>query len=181
MRPSNTVYFVSPALIAATAASLMFGGVSKSGSPTDRLTMSPPAAFSSVASAVIAIVGDGLTRARRSARNGMMELHPKGDKQNTLLCDCTSVNPRYHAPSPSPGYDPHARPEPYCRTDFPHNRPGMRGEGWGEGAARDLTAGTARCHFPLTRMPRCARLPTSPLWRSEVILARREVAIVNCI
>src|SRR5215472_15645508 len=98
----------------------MLLGVSKSGSPTDRLMMSRPAAFSSVASAVIAMVGDGLTRARRSARNGMMELHPKGDKQNTLLCDCTSVNPRYHAPSPSPGYvrtlGRNATAEPIFRT-----------------------------------------------------------------
>src|SRR5437763_16290386 len=55
----------------------MFGGVSKSGSPTDRLTMSRPAAFNSVASAVIAIVGDGFTRARRSARKDMTLQHPK--------------------------------------------------------------------------------------------------------
>src|ERR1700719_3510723 len=53
------------------AASWTFGGVSKSGSPTDRLTISRPAAFNSVASAVIAIVGDGLTRDRRSARKDM--------------------------------------------------------------------------------------------------------------
>jgi hypothetical protein len=33
-----------------------------------------PAAFGSVASAVIALVGDGLTRARRSARNGIIGL-----------------------------------------------------------------------------------------------------------
>src|SRR5215472_8034203 len=158
MRPSNTVYFVSPALIAATAASLMFGGVSKSGSPTDRPTISRPAAFSSVASAVIAIVGDGLTRARRSARKGMAQLYPKKVEQSTLLCDRTSVNPRYHAPSPR-----------------------LRGEDWGEGSARDLTAATARGHFPLTQMPRCARLPTSPRPRGEVILASREVAIRNCI
>src|SRR5262249_27418828 len=52
----------------------MLLGVSKSGSPTDRLMMSRPAAFNSVASAVIAMVGDGLTRARRSARNGITGL-----------------------------------------------------------------------------------------------------------
>jgi hypothetical protein len=34
--------------------------------------ISRPAAFNSVASAVIAMVGDGLTRARRSARKGMI-------------------------------------------------------------------------------------------------------------
>src|ERR1700730_8500843 len=59
------------------AASWTFGGVSKSGSPTDRLIMSRPPAFSSVASAVIAIVGDGFTRARRSARNDITNQHPK--------------------------------------------------------------------------------------------------------
>src|SRR5258705_6552008 len=63
----------------------MFAGVSKSGSPTDRLMMSRPAAFSSVASAVIAMVGEGLTRARRSARNGMTLTQLDGSKRSTLM------------------------------------------------------------------------------------------------
>src|SRR5438034_11608316 len=63
----------------------MFAGVSKSGSPTDRLMMSRPAALSSVASAVIAMVGEGLTRARRSARNGMARLQLRGSKHDTLM------------------------------------------------------------------------------------------------
>src|SRR5579864_9287994 len=50
----------------------MLGGVSKSGSPWLRLMISRPAAFSSVASAVIAIVGDGFTRARRLASKDMI-------------------------------------------------------------------------------------------------------------
>src|SRR5690349_20977034 len=37
--------------------------------------ISRPVAFNSVASAVIAMVGDGLTRARRSARKGMTSLY----------------------------------------------------------------------------------------------------------
>src|SRR5215467_12862670 len=129
MRPSNTVYFVSPALIAATAASLMFGGVSKSGSPWLRLMMSRPAAFSSVASAVIAIVGDGLTRARRSARNGMMELHPKRDKQNTLPSYGFPVNPRRLAPSPRPGLPSAREVGAPCRDCISARSPGDAGRG----------------------------------------------------
>jgi len=45
--PSTLVYFVSPRRMAAIAASLMFSGVSKSGSPAPRPMMSRPAAFSS--------------------------------------------------------------------------------------------------------------------------------------
>src|SRR5438132_1905245 len=40
--------------------------------------MSRPAAFNSVARAVIAMVGEGLTRARRSARKGMRKPKVKG-------------------------------------------------------------------------------------------------------
>jgi hypothetical protein len=47
--------------------------------------MSRPAAFNSVASAVIAIVGDGLTRARRSARKGMISLQ-EIDVGGALYC-----------------------------------------------------------------------------------------------
>src|ERR1700722_12132776 len=52
----------------------MLTGVSKSGSPCDRVMMSRPEAANSVASAVMAIVGEGLTRARRSARKAMVSL-----------------------------------------------------------------------------------------------------------
>ena len=40
--PSTAVYFVSPRLIASIAASLIWSGVSKSGSPAERLTTSSP-------------------------------------------------------------------------------------------------------------------------------------------
>src|SRR5262245_20567777 len=69
--PSTAVYFVSPRLIASTAACLILSGVSKSGSPAPRPMTSRPAALSSRALVVTAMVGDGLMRDRRSARNGM--------------------------------------------------------------------------------------------------------------
>src|SRR5690242_13928806 len=47
--------------------------------------MSRPDAFNSVASAVIAIVGEGLTRARRSARSGMRRLQVYGSRAGTLM------------------------------------------------------------------------------------------------
>src|SRR5205807_3963343 len=52
-------------------ASRILAGVSKSGSPWESAMTSRPAAFNSVARAVIAIVGEGFTRARRSARRAM--------------------------------------------------------------------------------------------------------------
>ena len=58
--PDNAFeYFVSPALIALIAAFLMLSGVSKSGSPAPKPITSFPAAFSSLAFWVTAIVGDG--------------------------------------------------------------------------------------------------------------------------
>ena len=87
------MYLVSPRRIAAIAASLILSGVSKSGSPTDRLMMSRPAAFNSVARAVIAMVGDGLTRARRSARKGMTGLRLQGDKHSILHAKPAGVKP----------------------------------------------------------------------------------------
>src|SRR5262249_41517249 len=69
--PATGVYFVSPRLMAAIAASLMWSGVSKSGSPAPRPIMSLPAALSSAALAVTASVGDGLTSGRRGAVSDM--------------------------------------------------------------------------------------------------------------
>jgi len=46
-----------------------------------------------VASAVIAIVGDGLTRARRSARNGMMGLSLQEDQPVKVHVNLPGVKP----------------------------------------------------------------------------------------
>src|SRR5678816_4850020 len=59
--PSTSVYLVAPASSAFFAASLMFAGVSKSGSPAPKLTTSTPAAFNLAAFADTARVGDGST------------------------------------------------------------------------------------------------------------------------
>ncbi len=53
------------------AASLTFCGVSKSGSPADRLMMSRPWAFSARALVEMAMVWLGLIRSRRSAMSCM--------------------------------------------------------------------------------------------------------------
>ena len=57
--PSTAVYLVSPDFIASIAANLIFSGVSKSGSPAPRPIISFPAAFSSRALPVTAIVAEG--------------------------------------------------------------------------------------------------------------------------
>src|SRR5580704_16740460 len=69
--PSTGGYLVSPRLIAATAASLMLSGVSKSGSPTDSEMTSRPLALRSRAFCVTVMVAEGLTRERTSARKAM--------------------------------------------------------------------------------------------------------------
>ncbi len=56
--PPTGVYFVCPPRIAFIAASFMFSGVSKSGSPAPKLIMSLPPAFKARALAVIASVTD---------------------------------------------------------------------------------------------------------------------------
>src|SRR5277367_5022064 len=66
--PSTGGYLVSPRSIALIAACLMLSGVSKSGSPTESEITSRPLAFRSRAFCVIAMVADGLTRERTSAR-----------------------------------------------------------------------------------------------------------------
>ena len=65
--PSTSVYFVLPALKALTAASLMFWGVSKSGSPADNEMMSRPCALSSRAFVATAMVAEGWMRFKLSA------------------------------------------------------------------------------------------------------------------
>ncbi len=61
--PDAGVYFVNPLFIASIAASQIFSGVSKSGSPAPNPTTSLPCAFNSFALAVIARVDDGFTAA----------------------------------------------------------------------------------------------------------------------
>src|SRR5690606_28681914 len=73
--PATGVYFVSPRLIASMAACLILSGVSKSGSPAPRPITSLPLAFSSRAFWLTAMVAEGLTRERASARNAMIVLH----------------------------------------------------------------------------------------------------------
>src|SRR5437763_12971191 len=85
MRPSNTVYLVSPRRIAAMPASRMLSGVSKSGSPCDSAMTSRPAAFNSVARAVIAMVGEGFTRAKRSASRDMACFRRENDRPNLVV------------------------------------------------------------------------------------------------
>src|SRR5271167_4701121 len=68
MMPLTAVYFVLPSRIAFAAASLMWSGVSKSGSPAPKPITSRPTTLSSTALVVTAIVGEGLIRASREAR-----------------------------------------------------------------------------------------------------------------
>src|SRR5205085_2227637 len=79
--PSTAVYLVWPSLMALIAACLMLSGVSKSGSPAASPITSRPAAFSSRALVVIAMVGDGWMRPSDSARkplgSGMEDSHQK--------------------------------------------------------------------------------------------------------
>ena len=66
--PPTSVYLPTPRLSsAARAASLMWSGVSKSGSPAPKLTTSMPSALSLAAFAVTASVIDGLIGSRRDA------------------------------------------------------------------------------------------------------------------
>ena len=69
--PETGVYLVSPRSIAAMAASLTLSGVSKSGSPTERLMTSRPGALRSRAFCVMTIVADGLMRERASDKKPM--------------------------------------------------------------------------------------------------------------
>src|SRR6266702_4633791 len=69
--PGTAVYFVSLAWMALMAASLMWSGVGKSGSPAARPITSLPAAFISRNLPWAALVGEGLMRLRRSAMKAM--------------------------------------------------------------------------------------------------------------
>src|SRR5687767_12888463 len=80
-------------MIALIAACLMLSGVSKSGSPAPRPMTSRPAAFSSRALLVTAMVGDGLMRSRRSAMKAMIALRYGWWKGGaTILADAASRN-----------------------------------------------------------------------------------------
>src|ERR1700681_4940163 len=70
--PSTAVYLVLPASMAWIAASLMLAGVSKSGSPAPRPMTLRPAALSSRALSVTAMVADGFTRSSAADRNGII-------------------------------------------------------------------------------------------------------------
>ena len=65
--PSTRVYFVAPASSARLAASLMWAGVSKSGSPAPKLITSRPFARKAAALAETASVGDGSMSDNRRA------------------------------------------------------------------------------------------------------------------
>ena len=71
--PAVGVYFVSPARMASAAASLMFCGVSKSGSPAPRSTTSMPAARIVCAACIAAKVDDGFIRATLSEIGNLEE------------------------------------------------------------------------------------------------------------
>ena len=100
--PETGVYFVSPRRIAAMAASLMLSGVSKSGSPTDRLITSRPWAFRSRAFCVMTMVADGLMRDRASDKKPM-EIPPIGalDKDRAAAADPSAVKPPKQAERPA--------------------------------------------------------------------------------
>ena len=61
MPDAGDVYLVNPSVMARIPASLMFCGVSKSGSPADKAMTSIPSRFMAAALADIAIVDDGST------------------------------------------------------------------------------------------------------------------------
>src|SRR5262249_1089549 len=74
--PSTAVYLDAlPSRMALIAASLMFSGVSKSGSPAPSPITSRPAALSARALSVTVMVADGLMRMIWSARKAIAILH----------------------------------------------------------------------------------------------------------
>jgi len=75
---------VSPASIALIAACFTLSGVSKSGSPADRLITSRPSAFNCRALVATAMVWLGLIRSRRAAVRDMMGLTCKGKTRRKL-------------------------------------------------------------------------------------------------
>src|ERR1700759_5528095 len=82
--PETSVYFVSPLARARIAASLMFCGVSKSGSPCDRLITFLPSAIMRRATVEIAMVRLGWIRSRRSAVRDMTDSRLYGEARETI-------------------------------------------------------------------------------------------------
>src|SRR5690606_15600303 len=82
--PSTAVYFVLPSRIARIAASLMFSGVSKSGSPAASEITSRPRAFRSRAFCVAAMVADGWMRLSASEIKPMTSLLLAGALPNRV-------------------------------------------------------------------------------------------------
>src|ERR1700743_2904650 len=132
--PSTAVYLVWPSLMALIAAALILSGVSKSGSPAPRPITSRPAAFSSRALLVTAMVGDGWMRPSDSARkplgNGMeATLVKNGGRGITIAAHLgkTRVAQSRHAVRDSRGIAACylgvlAAISPYCR-DVSYARP----------------------------------------------------------
>src|SRR3954451_12602957 len=118
--PDTGVYFVSPRSIAAFAAALMWSGVSKSGSPAASEITSRPLAFSSRAFGVMAMVAEGFTGDRTSARKGMGRLRDYGTKAGrTLVRDRSLGNPKpqwreYAKAWNSPSADAIGHGRPFC-------------------------------------------------------------------
>src|SRR5437588_2270353 len=94
--PAVGVYFVWPALIAATAASLMFCGVSKSGSPAPRSTTSIPSARITSAACIAASVDDAFISATRS-ETGNLELTVVAIITLEFLCVLAPLRESNHA------------------------------------------------------------------------------------
>src|SRR3954469_2706438 len=82
--PETSVYFVSPLFSARIAASLMFCGVSKSGSPIDRLITFLPSAIMRRATVEIAMVRLGWIRSRRLAVRDMTGSRLYGEARETI-------------------------------------------------------------------------------------------------
>jgi len=83
--PSTSVYLVLPSLRALIAASLMFSGVSKSGSPAESEMTSRPSALSWRAFMDTAMVADGWIRFRLSAKKPMSDIFLVGRKEASGL------------------------------------------------------------------------------------------------
>src|ERR1700761_5487685 len=105
--PSTVVYLVLPSRMALIAASLMFSGVSKSGSPAASEMMSRPAAFSSRPFWSAARVADGFTRDRAADSSDMAgqgSVGVRGGRNRVALTQAAfRVNP------PAVKLDPHDR------------------------------------------------------------------------
>src|SRR6266496_3475342 len=94
--PAVGVYFVWPALIAASAASLMFCGVSKSGSPAPRSTTSMPSARIASAACIAASVDEAFISATRS-ETGNLELTVMATIIFAFLCVFAPLRESNHA------------------------------------------------------------------------------------